>query len=1152
MSGGLSERAFEDHICSSLVTDGGYTSVKVGTDTEEFDPVLGLDLSDLFGFITDTQAEEWAELCLRHGSENTAKKKFAERLAKQLDRLGTVDVLRHGVTDLGVQVRLAFPKPSHGLTPEVAARYGANRVVVMRQLPYNPASNETIDLGLLVNGIPVATAELKNQLTDQNVSDAVKQYRDRDPKPAVVSRPGMVHFAVDTEKVMMTTRLDSEGTRFLPFNRGCDGGPGNPPNLDGHSTSYLWEQVWARDNWMDLLFRFIHIEKAEGSGPGTVIFPRFHQWDAVRSIEAACLTNGPGENYLVQHSAGSGKSNTIAWLCHRLYSLHQSDDNKVFDKVIVITDRVVLDRQLQDTIYQFEHAHGVVQKIDDNSAQLAEALKGQTAKIIITTLQKFPFVLDKVAELKDRSYAIVVDEAHSSQSGESAKAVRKALGESDIEESGDPVEDALLREATARGRQPNLSYFAFTATPKNRTLELFGRPRDGGLFEAFHLYPMRQAIEEGFILDVLANYTTYDTYFKIQKDIEDDPEFETSQATRALARYVTLHPENQTQKAEIVAKHFCHVVKSKIAGQAKAMVVCSSRLHAIRFFKALRKALRDDGRSDIGVLVAFSGTLTDDDGEWTETKANSFPESQTAERFDTDEYRIMVVAEKFQTGFDQPLLQAMYVDKPLKRQNAVQTLSRLNRIHKGKDECFVLDFFNDAETIEEAFQDYYDRTIAPKSDPNLMYDARHAIDPFGVLDASDIEKVVELIIAKQGDVHKKVHAAIKPTLDRYTGLEDDDPELFRKAMNEYLRLYGYLSQAVSFVDTQMERDFIFLAALKGFLRPETGDSIDVSEKVILTHLRQQKTSEGSIGLGAGQRELPPVDIGSLDVFDPDHDRLSRIIERLNERYGLNLVTGDRLHLEAIISDLIPDEHLQDQAAANTPENFKIVFDEAFKKQAVERLLSNKELTTRLLDDEDFLEAVTAAFQDRAQGQLAVARQERVPIGELLAKGENKWVEYKSTLRTAEDGGQLVPGLETACLKTVAGYLNSFEGGTLLIGVSDDGSVHGLASDFASLHKEGKGDADRFVLHLDQLIINAVGKAAAAMVSIQLHNVDGKNLSRVHVKPSAHPVTATVKLSRQGQMETVEKFYARFNGRTDPIEDPEQLGQYIASRWPNEG
>ena len=501
----------------------------------------------------------------------------------------------------------------------------------------------------------------------------------------------------------MTTRLEGASTRFLPFNRGYNRGKGNPPNPDGHRTAYLWERVWEKDAWLDLLGRFVHVERpAKGSkAPGTMIFPRYHQWDAVLKLSAHAREHGAGESYLVQHSAGSGKSNTIAWLAHRLSNLHDASDEKVFDKVVVITDRVVLDKQLQETIYQFEHAHGVVQKIDESSAQLAEALSGQAARIVITTLQKFPFVLDKVEGLPARRYAVIIDEAHSSQTGETAKDMKKVLGAGPVlygRSRGGGAERVRCRACgpgrggAHRARSPpaasqdNLSFFAFTATPKGRTLEMFGRYDEAaGHKVPFHLYSMRQAIEEGFILDVLANYVTYQTYFKIEKAVEDDPEYDPGEAGAAIARFVTLHDYNLSQKAEVIVEHFRRHVAGKIGGRAKAMVVTSSRKHAVRMTRALRKYADEHGYGSLGILVAFSGTVEDEGIQYTESQMNGFPESQTPREFEQDEWRFLVVADKYQTGFDQPLLYAMYVDKVLTGLAAVQTLSRLNRRAEGKD-----------------------------------------------------------------------------------------------------------------------------------------------------------------------------------------------------------------------------------------------------------------------------------------------------------------------------------------------------------------------------------------------------------------------------------------------------------------------------------
>lgn len=536
---GVKEADFEAHIEAWLVDRGGYLK----GDPSSFDPVLGLDVGVLAGFVAERQPKMWATLVKRAGGESKAELVLAKRVASECDKRGTVDVLRHGVREGNLEFRVAFFKPAHGLTEALLDRYAANRLSVVRQIAYEPGSHKTLDLCLMVNGVPVATAELKNPLTGQNVGDAVRQYReDRDPKNTTLANRAVVHFAVDPYEVAMTTRLAGQATRFLPFNRGNRGGKGNPSGDGKHPTWYLWERVWQRDAWLDLLNRFVHVEtpesgsKAAKKQAAVTIFPRFHQWDAVLRLEADAKANGVGHDYLVQHSAGSGKSNSIAWLAHRLSNLHDVQDRKVFDKVVVITDRRVLDRQLQATIFQFEHVHGVVERVDQDSTQLGAALEGEQAKIVITTLQKFPFVLDRIGSLPDRTYALIVDEAHSSQGGQAAKDLRATLGAgAGDDEDAFTGEDLVVAEVAGRGRQANLSFFAFTATPKAKTLELFGTltpSPDGDRFEPFHLYSMRQAIEEGFILDVLARYATYDTFFQIEKTVADDPEYDRGRRRR--------------------------------------------------------------------------------------------------------------------------------------------------------------------------------------------------------------------------------------------------------------------------------------------------------------------------------------------------------------------------------------------------------------------------------------------------------------------------------------------------------------------------------------------------------------------------------------------------------------------------------------------
>ncbi len=1156
----VNEAEFESFICDWLVGSGGYDAVKVGTAQgapTDFDPVRALDRPELFAFIGATQIDTWNQLLTLYGNDpDKAQRSFSDRLAREIDARGTVDVLRHGVVDLGVTLRLAYFRPASGLTPALLERYGKNRLTVTRQLPYSAGSTRTLDLCLFVNGIPVATAELKNAITGQGIDEAIEQYRtDRDPNNALLRR-AVVHFAVDTERVAMTTRLAGKGSRFLPFNRGHNFGAGNPPNPDGHRSAYLWERVWQRDAWLDLLSRFVHVEPApKGSkAPATVIFPRFHQWDAVLALTAGAREHGPGRDYLVQHSAGSGKSNTLAWLAHRLSSLHDAADGKVFDKVVVITDRRILDRQLQDTIYQFEHAHGVVVRIDQNSQQLADALGGEQARIIITTLQKFPFVTEKIEGLPDRTYAVIVDEAHSSQTGDSATALKAVLGnkapEPNPDEPPDPAEDALAAAVAARGKQANLSFFAFTATPKARTLELFGRYDPvTDRHEPFHLYSMRQAIEEGFILDVLTNYVTYQSYWQIEQATPEDPEYDPRKAKAAIARFVSLHPHQLAQKAEVIVEHYRAKVRHKIGGQAKAMVVTASREHAARYKTALDLYINDKGYNDVGVLVAFSGRLDLDGADVTESAMNGFPDTQTATEFDTEAWHVLVVAEKYQTGFDQPKLYAMYVDKPLTGLAAVQTLSRLNRTYDRdgirKDGTFVLDFRNDAEDIRASFEPWYGATVAPPTDPNLLYDTRHGLDPFGVLWPDEIERTVTLLLAK-GMAHDRVHAALASAIDRFGELADDEQDRFLDALKRFIRTYAFLSQVVSFSDTKLERDYLFCKALAAFLR--TGGSEAVHPDVELTHLRIDQTFEGSVTLTTTEGVVTTI-FGGGKLHEPEAEPLSQIIELLNDRFGTTFAPEDRVFYDAIAEKLTQRSDIQQAAAANSPENFGLILAKEFQGGVLDQLGVAEDMALSYIDSPAMQVEILSAYLPFIQGKAKVAHQEYCDIVDLLGPDkESAHLEYKASLRTHQDSGETFKPLETASLKTVAAFLNSREGGTLLIGVADDGTVHGLDADYASRSEADKDPRDWFQQHLANIISSAMGDAAATNVRPYLHHVDGHDICRVQVDVCGFPVDAKVIYQKpNGPKETRTEFFVRVANGTRAL-DVIQREKYIAGRW----
>ncbi len=997
----ISEKLLEDEITDHLVRHSGYRACKVGTGESrtEFDAALGLDRHELFVFIEETQRTEWERLVAAHGGDDVrARDAFAQRLAREMDERGTLDVLRHGVRDRNVEIRLSYRKPAFGMAAELVEHYDANRLTVTRQLPYDPDSEKTIDLCLFVNGLPVATAELKNHLTGQSVENAVEQYRkDRDPRNVTLGRRALVHFAVDPDAVAMTTKLAGEETTFLPFNQGHNLGRGNPPNPHGHKTSYLWEQVWERDAWLDLIHRFIHVERPEKGSPAArraaekVIFPRFHQWDAVLKLEGDAAQHGAGRSYLIQHSAGSGKSNTIAWTAHRLSTLHMADDRKVFDKVIVITDRVILDKQLQETIYQFEHARGVVVKIDEDSAQLAKALEGEQARIVITTLQKFPFAREKMESLPARSYAVVIDEAHSSQTGETAKALRVALGAGEEQEltaaeaddaglmaaAVEPVEEALARSAGARAaQQSNLSYFAFTATPKGRTLEMFGRlNRQTGKHEPFHLYSMRQAIEEGFIMDVLANYTTYKTFWKIERATEQDPEYDARKARRAIAKFVSLHPYQLAQKAQIIVEHFRAHTAREIGGLAKAMVVTSSRLHSVRYKQSIDEYIAEQKYEELKTLVAFSGSIDDGTGiPLTEAGMNGFPEARTAKEFSGPEYGVLIVAEKFQTGFDQPLLHTMYVDKTLIGLAAVQTLSRLNRTHPLKKSTFVLDFRNEAETIVEAFEEFHGCTVAPPTDPNILWDTRRRLDDFDVLRPDEIEAAIPVLLAADSSDRKRsasAYAALAGGKERFEALDDERRIEFRDALNRFVRTYSFVSQIAGFTDESLERDYTYCRALSAYLRDEgTVERLDLGSEVELTHLRHQMTFTGPLALAAETGEVRSFfGEGRGGQQELELERLSSIIDVLNDRFGTELNETDRLLFDQIEEACIEDEDLSNQARNNTLENFRLVFDRKFLQTVVTRFDANEEIYKKILDDRDFQAMVSEFYLRRVYGRL---------------------------------------------------------------------------------------------------------------------------------------------------------------------------------------
>jgi type I restriction enzyme R subunit len=826
-------------------------------DPASFNPKRAIFPPDVIEFVRNSQPVFWKQLEEFYGDKATDT--LIESLTKELNNKGALHVLRHGFRCFGKNVKLAYFQPNTNLNPDAWADYKKNLLKVYRQVHFSERyPGLSVDMVLAVSGIPVVTIELKNPLTGQTVEDAKKQYKDdRDPRELLFQfkKRSLVHFAVDPDLVLMTTKLAGNETRFLPFNRGYNFAAGNPPaEENNYRTAYLWEIVLQKDSLLDIIGRYSHLEIAEKkvyTAKGvkkvkkeSLIFPRFHQLDVVRDLVQHAKENGSGCNYLIQHSAGSGKSNSIAWLAYRVASLHNIDDEKIFHSVIVITDRRVLDKQLQDTIYQFEHKQGVVQKIEKDTKQLVKALS-TGVPIIISTIQKFPFIAEALEKLsrdgKDleiqtggKRYAVVVDEAHSSQSGEAATELKKILNKEGIEsaiaaqildmeeeELSDEAKEELIRQMAKRRRQPNLSFFAFTATPKFKTKIVFDEPGISG-DSPFHLYSMRQAIEEGFILDVLEHYTTYKAYFKLIKSIEDDPKVPRRKTAKKLARFLSLHPHNIAQKVEIMIEHFRTHTKHKIGGRAKAMVVTGSRLHAVRYKQAMDKYIKEKGYSDIRTLVAFSGTVNDPDAptvQYTEVEMNKgIKETELPEKFESYEYQVLIVAEKYQTGFDQPLLHTMYVDKRLSGVQAVQTLSRLNRTAPGKIDTFILDFVNDREEIFKSFKPYYEATeFAELTDPHLLYNLEHTILEWQIFFKDDINRFCNVWFSKSTDLsggdHKKLNAILDPVVERFKALSEEERIKLKKQMIEFKSLYNFLSQVIPYNDSELEKLYTFIRNL---------------------------------------------------------------------------------------------------------------------------------------------------------------------------------------------------------------------------------------------------------------------------------------------------------------------------------------------------
>ncbi len=1005
------EKAFEAYIQETMSVRGWMTGSNLDWDKQK-----ALFPEHIISFIKSTQGELWTQMEKLHGSELSAK--LIDTLIKERDTKGTLHIIRHGFKFYGKTFKLAFFKPAHGLVQDNITLFTQNQLRVTRQIPCHPTDASTVDMVLSINGIPFVTMEIKNPATGQTWKHAVVQYKsNRDPRAPLFQfkKGAIVHFAVDPDEVHMATRLNGQKTFFLPFNRGSapgeiECGKGNPQHPSGHRTFFFFYYILERASFLDIVCSYIFLETGEETvddGIGgrkkitkeTMIFPRFHQLDSVRNLIKAAKGEKTGNNYLIQHSAGSGKTNSISWLSHRLSSLHTENDDKVFDCIVVITDRRILDKQLQDAIYQIEHAQGVVKAIDENSRQLAEALVDGT-KIVITTLQKFPFILrgllhlagadnpdnpdeasitkaqDWQQAIASRKYAVIVDEAHSSQSGESARELKQILGagtEQGVEESELDWEDGLNKVMESRGKQKNLSFFAFTATPKGKTLELFGSKGASGKPEAFHTYSMKQAIEEDFILDVLQRYTTYKTFFRLVKSAEDDPSMPKKKKNKKLGKFMALHPHNIEQKTEIIVEHFRKNVKHKLGGRAKAMVVTGSRLHAVRYMLSFQKYIEENHYTDIRPLVAFSGTVKDPDTgiEYTEPYMNidvvtgkNISESQLADKFDSSDYQVLLVANKYQTGFDQPLLCAMYVDKRLDGVQAVQTLSRLNRISPGKEAPFVLDFVNESEDIYLAFKPYYNvTTLYEPSDPNHLEKIKHELNTMQVYLWSEVVGFCHIFYLPQykqnPSDHARMEKMIQPAVDRFKSLGDDKKEAFYEKITANTRFYSFISQIIPYSDQELEMLYSFGRYLIPRLDLEDdGVNPHPEKEVVLQYYRIEKTMSGSIVMETGDQHgvKSPTAVGTGKAKDEEKP-LSEIIQALNDRFGTDFSEEDRLFFEQIKEKASKDERIIQTAKANPLDKFELGIKAIIESLMMQRLSENDEIVTRYMDDNDFQRAI---------------------------------------------------------------------------------------------------------------------------------------------------------------------------------------------------
>lgn len=972
------EDVVQYHIIDQLVANHKYRQRK----SDDFDRATALDKNLVIEFVKGTQKEEWKKL--EEHYTGAAEAEFFKQLDKALKDRGTLDVLRQGLKLVpNIKIALCFFKPASGLNDDLLRLFNANILSVTDELEYSAKNDNRIDIALFVNGIPLATMECKNTATGTTFRHAEAQYRkDRSPagEPLLTFKRGaLVHFALDQDNVSMTTRLANGKTRFLPLNRGRDGGAGNP-DVDGDfRIAYLYKDlidcraIFSRDILLDIVGRFIHLDK-DKDDKETMIFPRFQQLDAVLKLMAHARANGSGHSYLIQHSAGSGKSNTIGWTAHRMITLHDAQDKPIFDTAIIVTDRVVLDRQLQNTVAQFEQTKGVVKKIEGTSRQLKEAIE-QGARIIVTTIHKFSTEhLKEISGQGGRKFAVLIDEAHGSQAGTHAENLKDALTR---EDEPDDIEKAVAETQKGRGPQKNISYFAFTATPKNVTMELFGTRGADGLPHAFHLYSMRQAVEEGFILDVLQNYMTYKTYYELEKAIEDDPRFKMRQAQRKVARFATLHPTAIAQKVEVIVEHFLRHVADELDSNAKAMVVTQSRIQALKYYQGIRKYIEDKKYQGVRPLIAFSGELNDEGEIYTESQINGFAETELPEKFDGKDYQLLIVAEKYQTGFDQPKLCAMYVDRKLDGLQAVQTLSRLNRTYPGKSKTFILDFQNTVKDIQDAFKPFFEAThLEALSNPNQVYELEARIKKFQFIDDGEVEAFAKTYFKNKLDAHDRIglEKLIRNAVQRFEYEEDEGKqEEFRQLLKSYMRFYAFIAQVMRLEDTSLEKLFAYVSWLAKLLpNRQVPNEITITEDMMRLHafrLEHKEAKSASLDSGSTTALKPITEFGAKPYTEDEERNLSEIIDNFNQRHGTDFSKDDFLRFEQVKREVLDNEDLKDMLRHNPPDVVYTAFTQAFFEGMIRSFARDDQMQNIVMTDAIAREQVFKLMFSRAMREV---------------------------------------------------------------------------------------------------------------------------------------------------------------------------------------